>query len=81
MKKTFVIFGATGDLTKRKLLPAFYNLQAENRLPETFEIIAVGRRDFDSELYREKAAEHVKNHSRNKPRPEIWNKLRKKSVT
>lgn len=78
MKKTFVIFGATGDLTKRKLLPAFYNLQAENRLPETFEIIAVGRRDFDSELYREKAAEHVKNHSRNKPRPEIWNKLREK---
>ena len=40
-----VIFGATGDLAHRKLLPALYNLAHEGALPERFELIGVSRRD------------------------------------
>lgn len=79
MEKTkFVIFGATGDLTKRKLLPALYNLEAEKRLPEDFEIIAVGRRDYTSDIYKEKALTEINNYSRKKPHIEIWDELQKK---
>jgi glucose-6-phosphate 1-dehydrogenase len=44
-----VIFGATGDLTKRKLFPALYNLAKENFLPENFAIIGVGRQELETE--------------------------------
>lgn len=40
----FVIFGATGDLTKRKLIPAIYALAIDNLLPDNFYILAIGRR-------------------------------------
>ena len=42
---TFTIFGGTGDLTFRKLLPALYNLQAQSKLEEDFSIGIIGRRD------------------------------------
>ena len=41
----FVVFGATGDLARRKLVPALYNLAHEGQLPERFEMVGVGRRD------------------------------------
>ena len=44
---TFTIFGGTGDLTFRKLLPALYNLQAQSKLEEDFSIVIIGRRDYD----------------------------------
>ncbi|MBK6749596.1 MAG: glucose-6-phosphate dehydrogenase [Acidobacteria bacterium] len=47
-----VIFGATGDLTKRKLLPALYNLAKEDFLPHTFAIIGVGRQEITTEDFR-----------------------------
>ena len=40
---TLVIFGATGDLTRRKLLPAVYNLSRGQRLPARFSVLGVGR--------------------------------------
>ena len=43
---TIVIFGASGDLTQRKLIPALYTLYAEDRLPPTFAVIGVARSDF-----------------------------------
>ncbi len=46
-----VIFGATGDLTKRKLFPALYNLAKEKFLPESFAIIGVGRQELESEEF------------------------------
>ncbi len=46
-----VIFGATGDLTARKLLPALSNLYSEDYLPENSRVIALGRRDFDNSSY------------------------------
>ena len=41
-----VIFGATGDLTKRKLFPALYNLAKDKFLPDNFAIIGVGRQEM-----------------------------------
>ena len=48
---TIIIFGASGDLTQRKLIPALYTLFAEGRLPEHFAVIGVARSEFgDAEL-------------------------------
>jgi glucose-6-phosphate 1-dehydrogenase len=59
-----VIFGATGDLTRRKLYPALFNLWREGLLPRNFAIVCVGRRDISpSELYRD-ASDAVHNFSR-----------------
>ena len=51
---TMVIFGGTGDLAKRKLLPALYNLNADRLLPERFAVVAVGREEMTTDEYREK---------------------------
>ncbi|HLW98864.1 MAG TPA: glucose-6-phosphate dehydrogenase [Candidatus Acidoferrales bacterium] len=47
-----VVFGASGDLTKRKLLPALYNLAAEKLLPEEFAVVGFGRRTYGHEDFR-----------------------------
>jgi glucose-6-phosphate 1-dehydrogenase len=47
-----VLFGATGDLAHRKVLPALYQLWRTNLLPHEFVILAVGRRDYDDEAFR-----------------------------
>ncbi len=60
----FVIFGGTGDLSHRKLLPALYDLMAEGRLPEEFGVLAVGRRDKDDAAYREEARASIAASSR-----------------
>lgn len=50
---TIVIFGGTGDLAKSKLLPALFDLYLQNRLPEQFMILALSRKNFTDEEYRE----------------------------
>ncbi len=50
---TMVIFGATGDLTRRKLIPALYNLAKENLLSREFAIIGVARNELTSEQFRD----------------------------
>jgi glucose-6-phosphate 1-dehydrogenase len=61
------IFGGSGDLTNRKLIPALYNLYIDNYLPDKFYIIGVGRTSFAShEVYREKLLEGVQQFSRRK---------------
>jgi len=57
---TIVIFGASGDLTKRKLLPALYNLKAFKLLPENFAVIGVAVSDSNDELYRTKITADIK---------------------
>ncbi|MEM7591489.1 MAG: glucose-6-phosphate dehydrogenase [Cyanobacteria bacterium P01_A01_bin.83] len=47
-----VIFGASGDLTKRKLIPALYNLASSNLLPEEFAVVGVARRSYSTEEFR-----------------------------
>lgn len=51
---SIVIFGASGDLTHRKLIPAFYNLYANGLLPEDFAILGVSRTEFSDENFRDK---------------------------
>ncbi|GGJ01757.1 glucose-6-phosphate 1-dehydrogenase [Alicyclobacillus cellulosilyticus] len=61
---TFVLFGATGDLAKRKLLPAFFNLYHNGKLPPSFAVIGVARRKLDDESFRAALEEAVRAHAR-----------------
>jgi len=45
------IFGASGDLTKRKLIPALYNLALEKRLPERFAVVGYARSEMSHEAF------------------------------
>ena len=64
---SLVIFGATGDLAHRKLLPALYNLAHEGQLPERFELIGVGRRSQEDEDLRDAALDSIQRFSRRRP--------------
>ncbi len=55
-----VIFGATGDLTKRKLFPALYNLAKDGFLPENFAIVGVGRQEIETEEFCRNIITHLK---------------------
>lgn len=75
LSAVMVIFGGTGDLTHRKLMPALYNLILDQLLPEHFAVVAVGRRDKTEEEYRQDVYASVNKHSRNKLDEKVWNKL------
>jgi glucose-6-phosphate 1-dehydrogenase len=66
-----VIFGATGDLAHRKLLPALYNLAHEGALPERFELIGVSRRNQPDEDFQQIARESIERFSRRRPDPAV----------
>jgi glucose-6-phosphate 1-dehydrogenase len=72
---TLVIFGATGDLARRKLLPALYNLAHEGALPERFNLIGVSRRDMPDDDFRQFAREAIAEFSRRPPDPEVLDRL------
>ncbi len=68
-----VIFGASGDLTKRKLVPALYNLAVSRSLPSGFAVVGVARRDKTNESFQKEMREGVEKYSRRKPLdPEVW---------
>lgn len=69
---TIVIFGATGDLTSRKLMPALYHLFAEKQTPSPFRIIGVGRRPKTSESWRQELLETVPRFFRTPIDTSIW---------
>ena len=69
------IFGATGDLAHRKLLPALYNLAHEGSLPERFELIGIARSEYSDEEFREEARGSIERFSRTKPDPDVLNGL------
>lgn len=72
-----VIFGATGDLTARKLIPALYNLAAEGELPVHFACVAFARRDKTHEMFRDEMLEALKQYSRIKPIDDaLWGRFR-----
>ncbi|ADJ29165.1 glucose-6-phosphate dehydrogenase [Nitrosococcus watsonii] len=56
---TFVIFGATGNLSRNKLLPALYHLELAQRLPAKMAIVGLGRRDWNNEHWRQWVAEDI----------------------
>ncbi len=70
-----VIFGGTGDLTRRKLIPALYNLKYQNTLPENFALVAIGRKNKTNEEYRKEMSEFVKTYSRFNFSEDIWGNL------
>ncbi|HEY8208875.1 MAG TPA: glucose-6-phosphate dehydrogenase [Myxococcaceae bacterium] len=67
-----VIFGATGDLAQRKLLPALYNLHREGWLPENLGVVAYSRSASDTEEFRRKAKESVAKFSRSGLEDASW---------
>jgi len=62
-----VIFGATGDLARRKLLPAIYNLAVQRVLPPGFAIVGVSKDDASDESFRKEAGDSIRQHSRTQP--------------
>ncbi len=52
-KLTIIIFGASGDLTRRKLIPALFNSFRKDRLPDEFNIVGFARRDWDNDYFRQ----------------------------
>jgi glucose-6-phosphate 1-dehydrogenase len=69
---TVVIFGATGDLTMRKLVPALYNIAADGELPPALTVVGVARRKKTDEEFRKEQEEATRKFSRQTVRDEIW---------
>src|SRR6478672_5582990 len=67
-----VIFGATGDLTMRKLIPALYNIAADGEMPPAVAVIGFARRPKTDEEFRAEMAEATRNFSRQTVRDEVW---------
>src|SRR5436309_13053718 len=72
---TLVIFGASGDLAKRKLLPAIYNLAHEGALPERFNLIGCARSEWSDDEFREVARDSITKFSRRTPDDTVLEKL------
>ena len=67
-----VIFGATGDLTHRKLVPALYNLAADGELPPAVAVVGFARREKSDDEFRQEMEESTRKFSRQSVRDEIW---------
>src|SRR5690349_4549383 len=70
--QVIVLFGATGDLAKRKLLPGMFHLAQVGLMPERFRIIGAARKPLGDEEFRELARESVAGSSRERGDPEAW---------
>src|ERR1700686_1056318 len=71
-----VIFGASGDLTKRKLLPSLYNLGSYHLLPADFSIIGVARRPLTDEIFRDQLGKDLAELGTQPVDPNLWNVFR-----
>jgi glucose-6-phosphate 1-dehydrogenase len=72
---TLVIFGATGDLAHRKLLPALYNLAHEGALPERFKLVGVARREKAHEDFAAECRASIREYSRRQPDDQVLDGL------
>src|ERR1043165_3529669 len=71
-----VIFGASGDLTKRKLIPAIYEMAREKLLPEKFALVGFARSPMSDQQYRHECRDAIAQFARTKPMDEqIWKRL------
>ena len=66
------IFGASGDLTKRKLIPALYNLARENFLSKEFAVVGFARREMTNETFREKITQDMQEFATGQIDPDLW---------
>ena len=72
-----IIFGASGDLTQRKLVPAIYQMKRERRLPPELTIVGVARRDWSHDYFREHMREGVEEFGGGLGSQEIWDDFAK----
>src|SRR4030088_1254087 len=69
---SIVIFGATGDLTHRKLIPALYNLAADGDLPPGLSVVGFARREKDDNQFRKELEEAARKFSRQSINDDLW---------
>ena len=67
-----VIFGASGDLTQRKLVPALYQLKQERRLPSELTIVGVARRDWSHDYFREQMRQGIEEFGTGIESEDVW---------
>ncbi|MFC1413739.1 glucose-6-phosphate dehydrogenase [Streptacidiphilus sp. N1-12] len=72
-----VIFGVTGDLSRKKLMPAVYDLANRGLLPPGFSLVGFARRDWEDEDFAQVVHDSVKEHARTPFREEVWQQLAK----
>src|SRR3954468_15890044 len=75
MAHTFVIFGASGDLTHRKLVPALYHLFRKGRLPKDTRIVGFSRTEFTHEAWRSDLAKAVARYVGNDFATALWDRF------
>ncbi|HUQ41511.1 MAG TPA: hypothetical protein VM052_03320, partial [Candidatus Limnocylindrales bacterium] len=70
---TLVLFGGSGDLSHRKLVPALYNLALQRLLPASFAVVGAARSPLTNDAFRAELHDAVAEHSRSKPiNEEVW---------
>ena len=72
---TLVIFGGSGDLSRRKLLPALYNLFLDGALPDNYAVVGTGRTQLSDDDFRKLAREGVEKYSRQPLQDTVWPKF------
>jgi glucose-6-phosphate 1-dehydrogenase len=70
-----VVFGASGDLTRRKIFPALYELALRGLLPESFAVLGVARTDWSDDEFRDRMAAAVREFARDELRADVWDEL------
>ncbi|NHC12181.1 glucose-6-phosphate dehydrogenase [Motilibacter sp. E257] len=70
-----VIFGVTGDLSRKKLMPAIYDLANRGLLPPGFALVGFARRDWEDQDFAQVVHDAVKQHARTPFRDEVWKQL------
>ena len=71
-----VIFGASGDLTKRKLIPSLYNLASYHLLPKNFSIIGVARSEMNDQEFQDRLGKDLSQLGTQPVDPNIWDSFR-----
>ena len=72
-----VIFGASGDLTQRKLIPAIYQIKRERRLPPEMTVVGVARRDWSHDYFRQHLKEGIEEFGNGVGNEDLWNEFAK----
>jgi glucose-6-phosphate 1-dehydrogenase len=70
-----VVFGVTGDLSRKKVMPAIYDLANRGLLPPGFSLVGFARRDWEDQDFAQIVHDAVKEHSRTEYREEVWRQL------
>ena len=72
---SMVIFGVTGDLARKKVMPAIYDLANRGLLPPSFALVGFARRDWDNENFGKIVHDAVREHARTEFREEVWQQM------